>query len=147
MRVCANGYCGWRGEDAECLDLKHPVGEYFCPKCHEVTEDDEEEEDKMCEHGWDCKKYETCPTCADRQSMRRSEEYPYHILGDESRRMSTAMPEFSQEQIDEISVKASKLVADDFAAHGDERKPPSITPGMVLCTLKAAKQLIGNSIS
>lgn len=38
MRICCNSECGWEGQEDECMDFKHPVGERLCPVCYEVTE-------------------------------------------------------------------------------------------------------------
>lgn len=48
--------------------------------------------------------------------------------------------EFSLNQIDEISVAATKLVAEEFEAFGDT-DPPAVTPGMVRNVIKAIDQL------
>ncbi len=37
MRICSG--CDWVGPESKCLDFKHPVGEMFCPECHETTEE------------------------------------------------------------------------------------------------------------
>jgi len=48
---------------------------------------------------------------------------------------------FTQEEIDRISSRASRLVDKDFRDHASDDSPPSITPGMVFHTLKAAKEM------
>lgn len=38
-RICISSKCGWVGEEADCLDYKHPIGARLCPECYEVTEE------------------------------------------------------------------------------------------------------------
>lgn len=48
--------------------------------------------------------------------------------------------EYTQEQIDEISVTATNMIKAQFDDFEDDH-PPEVTPGMAWCVLTAAEQL------